>query len=159
MMTLHKFLTRHSLLSHLGLLVIVVCGSIRCNHSWLISIKVLFWVLLGHLILLTVMTALHWSLIVKSLLRVAWWHHLVSGTLHYGFFNINSSTIDLSDWIVLNQIACGSLFCEGDEAKTSGLSSIYIFQNDSVNYIAKMVEMLFKFLGGQFKVKATNENL
>jgi hypothetical protein len=48
-------------------------------------------------------------------------------------------------------------FFECNEAKSSALSIVYIFENYCIDHFSKLVEVLSQFLIGEFEIKSANK--
>ena len=73
------------------------------------------------------------------------WHRRATETLVFGLslLDVDSSAIDLSHWIVLDQVLRDTLIIESHKAEASGLARVDIFQDDGIIYLTKLHEVLF----------------
>jgi len=82
---------------------------------------------------------------VKMATVASRWHRRATETLVFGLslLNVDSSAINLSHRIVLDQVLCDSLIIESDKAKASRLARVDIFQNDGIIDLTKLHKVLF----------------
>lgn len=132
-----------TLLSFLSLLLV------GCHHCWLT-------VLGSTRVSITLIFNLRLRRLGVASLWISW--QLVSSLLHLSLFYVDSSSVNLSDRVVPNEIFSDVFFTETNKAKASRLPSINVFENDCVNNFSKLTKMFFQLFICQFKVESANKN-
>ena len=79
--------------------------------------------------------------------------------LGFSLLDIDSSPINLSNRVVLDQVLSNGLVGESDEAEAAGGPSVDIFEDDSIVHLPKLHEVLLELLRGQLEVEAAHEDL
>ena len=145
--------------------------TVRWNHGRLVVV-----VSTAHLVVMVTSTTSHRSSIVASMVMeaatastrregrpttassIATSTLVIALILWLGLLDINSATIDLGNWIVLDKVLSDRLVSEGHKAEATGRTSVDVLENDGVVHLAELHEVLLELLAGQLEVEATNED-
>jgi hypothetical protein len=73
--------------------------------------------------------------------------------------DIRLPPIDSGDHDIVNEILCNVFFLEGDEAEATRLTSVYVLQNASINYLSVLLEVMAEFFDGEFEIETADKNL
>jgi len=71
---------------------------------------------------------------------------VVTLILGFGFLNIHTPAVDLSNWVVLNKILGDGLVGEGNEAETARRTGVDVLKDDGIVNLAKLHEVLLQLL-------------